>query len=55
MESAGDSEKYLATKVLGKVLRHAGSSACRAEQGWHSQQFGVRPSHQASSIEAAGE
>jgi hypothetical protein len=55
MESAGDSETYLATKVLGKVLHHAGSSACGAEQGRYFQQFGVHPPHQDLSIEAAGE
>lgn len=56
MESASESEqylaaksnwqlKYLATKVLGEVQRYAGS-ARRVEQRWHSQQFGVHPSHQ---------
>jgi hypothetical protein len=45
----------LAIKVLGKVLRYAGSSACRVEQRRHAQQSGVDPSHQDLSIEAAGE
>jgi hypothetical protein len=55
MESASESLKYLAPKVLGKVLRYAGSSACRVEQRRHSRQFSAHPFHRDSSIEAVGE
>ncbi len=54
MESASEIQKYSAIKLLGKVLRYTGSSACGVEQRRHSQQFGVHPSLQDLSIEAAG-
>jgi hypothetical protein len=55
MESASESEKCLASKSTGKVLRYAERSACRVEQRRHSQQFGVDPPLQDLSIEAVGE